>query len=304
MFTSANLAAARLSALESRECFKEKVEFRPEDSLNGRLDQGRSGRKTLGSSLVSVAALISKLDEEQPTQWASRSAPTLQLRSIRKPDEALKLFLQKVEKHRATIEQTQIDSAPVVNFDSAEAQTVTLDHVPAVEREIRRTAYSLIMKHCGEARDFVAASDNRFNAATNILTARAEAILMAERLLRRVDDGFSVNTAAWTLTTSSSANTPALFESCRSPQNVKVTVQDCQAYEKEQQLLKEAKMQKLLQEVSEEIARQPEDKYPQQPNLGVLPRFINGLLLSAERLPRLNVADVPVNAMSAATSIR
>lgn len=304
MFTSANLAASRLSALESRDCFNRKAEVQADDSANGRTQgQGCRAKKPLGSSLVSVAALISKLDETHPTQWESRSAPTLQLRPIRKPDEALKLFLQRVEKHRVGKEESHADTASVEEFNSYESQTVTLDRVPAYEREVRRTAYSQLMKHCSAGRDFVTASDNRFNAATSILVARAEALLMAERFLRRIDDGFSINTAAWTLTTPNTNNTPALFESCRTPQNIKVTVQDCQLYAKEQQLLKEAKMQKLLEQVSQEISCQSAQNTAQKPEIGVLPRLITGILESAERLPRLNVADVPVNAMSAATTI-
>ncbi len=302
MFTSANLAAARISALESYDCFKPKVEAQTDDSVHAKtLGKGRHGKKPLGSALVSVAALISKLDEEQPTQWESRSAPTLQLRPIKKPDEALKLFLQKVEKHRVTRESTLPETAHVPSPVDYEFQTVTLDRVPAVEREVRRTAYSLLMKHCGTGRDFVTASDNRFNASTSILAARAEAILMAERLLRRVENGFSVNTFAWTLTTPSTENTAALFESCRTPQSVKVTVQDCQLYAQEQCSMKEARMQKLLDEVSAEITHDSNKTVKKE--LGVLPRLITGILESAERLPRLNVADVPVNAMSAATSI-
>jgi hypothetical protein len=174
--------------------------------------------------------------------------------------------------------------------------------VPAIEREARRSAYSLLMKHCGTARDFVTASDNRFNASTSILTARAEAILLAERLLRRLDDGFSVNTLAWTLTAPNTDNTPALFDSCRTPQNIKVTVQNCQDFSKEQQSLKDAKMKILLDEVSQEVS-QAVQKPSQRSEIGVLPRLITGILESAERLPRLNVADVPVNAMAAATTI-
>jgi len=304
MFTSANLAASRLSGLESPDCFNRRAEVQSDDSVNGgTLGKGCRAKKPLGSSLVSVAALISKLDEKHPTQWESRSAPTLQLRPIRKPDEALKLFLQRVEKHRVGKEGSHIDTAPVEEFNSYESQTVTLDRVPAVERELRRTAYSQLMKHCSAGRDFVTASDNRFNASTSILVARAEALLMAERFLRRIDNGFSINTAAWTLTTPNTDNTPALFESCRTPQNIKVTVQNCQLYTKEQQLLKEAKMQKLLEQVSQEISCQPAQTTAQKPEIGVLPRLITGILESAERLPRLNVADVPVNAMSAATTI-
>lgn len=303
MFTSANLAPARISALESHDCFKPKVEAQSDDSIHAKtLGKGRLGKKPLGSALVSVAALISKLDEEQPTQWESRSAPTLQLRPIKKPDEALKLFLQKVERHRVTREDALPETAPIHSPEDYEFQTVTLDRVPAVEREIRRTAYSLLMKHCGTGRDFVTSCDNRFNASTSILAARAEAILMAERLLRRVENGFSISTFAWTLTTPSTENTAALFESCRTPQSVKVTVQDCQLYAKEQNSTKEARMQKLLDEVSAEITHDSSKKV--QKELSVLPRLITEILESAERLPRLNVADVPVNVMSAATSIR
>lgn len=303
MFTSANLAASRLTSLESQDCFRRKPEVKTEESVNGRtLGKGRQGKKPLGSALVSVAALISKLDEEQPTQWESRSAPTLQLRPVCKPDEGLKLFLQRVEKHRVNREESQADATPIEELNWLEAQTVTLDRVPAIEREVRRSAYSLLMKHCGTARDFVTASDNRFNASTSILTARAEAILLAERLLRRLDDGFSVNTLAWTLTAPNTDNTPALFDSCRTPQNIKVTVQNCQDFSKEQQSLKDAKMKILLDEVSQEVS-QAVQKPSQRSEIGVLPRLITGILESAERLPRLNVADVPVNAMAAATTI-
>lgn len=238
MFTSATLAAARLSALESYDCFKRFGSSQAEpaepvaevDCLHGNTPvKNRPGKKTLGTSLVSVAALISKLDEEQPTQWESRSAPTLQLRPIRKPDEALRIFLKKVESHRLNRLNSEADTREVEEaFDSVEAQTVTLDRVPAYDREVRRTAYSLLMRNCGPHRDFVTASDNRFNASTSILTARAEAILLAERLLRCVENGFTVTTAAWTLTTPLTDNTPALFESCRTPASVKVSVQDCQ----------------------------------------------------------------------------
>jgi hypothetical protein len=287
MFTSANLAASRLTSLESQDCFRRKPEVKTEESVNGRtLGKGRQGKKPLGSALVSVAALISKLDEEQPTQWESRSAPTLQLRPVCKPDEGLKLFLQRVEKHRVNREESQADATPIEELNWLEAQT----------------AYSLLMKHCGTARDFVTASDNRFNASTSILTARAEAILLAERLLRRLDDGFSVNTLAWTLTAPNTDNTPALFDSCRTPQNIKVTVQNCQDFSKEQQSLKDAKMKILLDEVSQEVS-QAVQKPSQRSEIGVLPRLITGILESAERLPRLNVADVPVNAMAAATTI-
>ncbi|MBX9950460.1 MAG: hypothetical protein K2Y39_14930 [Candidatus Obscuribacterales bacterium] len=304
MFTSANLAAARLSALENHDCFTRNAEVRSYDSVNGKtLGKGCRTKQPLDSSLVSVAALISKMDEDQPTQWESRSAPTLQLRPVRNPDQALKLFLQKVEKHRVDREEAQADTVPVLDINSSESQTVTLDRVPAFEREVRRTAYTQLMKHSNASRDFVTASDNRFNASTNILVARAEALLMVERFLRRVDNGFSVNTPAWTLTTPNTDNTPALFESCRTPQNVKVTVQDCQVYAREQQLLREAKMQKLLDQVSEEITCQSAQKTAQRTDMGVLPRLIAGILESAERLPRLNVADLPVNAMSAATTI-
>ncbi len=223
MFTSANLAAARLSALENMDCFRQSAdtcpaEVKAEDSVHGlTLGKGRQSRKTLGSSLVSVAALISKLDEEQPTHWESRSAPTLQLRPIRKPDEALRIFLEKVEKARVNREDAEADTTPVIDLDDYSSQTVTLDRVPAYEREIRRTAYSLLMKRSGSDRDFVTASDNRFNASTSILTARAKAVLMTERLLRRVEHGFTVNTVGWTLTTPNTDNMPALFESCRTP---------------------------------------------------------------------------------------
>lgn len=236
MFTSANLAAARLSALENIDCFKRSAdtcvsEAKTEESVHGlTLGKAGKGRKTLGSSLVSVAALISKLDEEQPTQWESRSAPTLQLRPIRKTDDALRIFLKRVEKARVNREDSEAETSPVIDVDDYSSQTVTLDRVPALEREIRRTAYSLLMKSSGSQRDFVTASDNRFNASTSILTARAEAVLMAERLLRRVEHGFTVNTVAWTLTTPNTDNMPALFEACRTPQSVKVTVQDCQRF--------------------------------------------------------------------------
>lgn len=242
MFTSATLAAARLSALENYDCFKrsdapavQKDEQADVDCLHGNTPlKNRPAKKTLGASLVSVAALISKLDEEQPTQWESRSAPTLQLRPIRKPDEALRIFLKKVESHRVNRLNSEADTRPVEEaFDSIDAQTVTLDRVPAYDREVRRTAYSLLMRNCGPVRDFLTASDNRFNASTSILTARAEAILLAERLLRRVDNGFTVTTAAWTLTAPLTDNTPALFESCRTPASVKVSVQDCQSSARE-----------------------------------------------------------------------
>lgn len=243
MFTSATLAAARLSALESHDCFKQSGSSQGEpeepalesDCLHGNTPvKNRPGKKTLGTSLVSVAALISKLDEEQPTQWESRSAPTLQLRPIRKPDEALRVFLKKVESHRLNRLNSEANTRQVEEaFDSVEAQTVTLDRVPAYDREVRRTAYSLLMRNCGPHRDFVTASDNRFNASTSILTARAEAILLAERLLRRVENGFTVTTAAWTLTAPLTDNTPALFESCRTPASVKVSVQDCQSFKQD-----------------------------------------------------------------------
>ena len=315
MFTSANLAAARLSALENQQCLKAKAAAGQEDSVHGNtLGKAHHGRKTLGSSLVSVAALISKLDEEQPRQWESGSAPTLQLRPVRKPDEALRIFLQRVEKARTdreVREDENVDTVPVQeadssnshnSFDPYSSQTITLDRVPAYEREIRRTAYSLLMKSCGPERDFVTASDNRFNASTTILVARAEAILLSERLLRRVEHGFSVTTPAWTLSTPDTNNTPALFESCRTPQNVKVTVQNCQNFDKEQQLLKDKRMQQLIEEVSQEIIQETKNKSRKAETSG-LERFITGILESAERLPRLNVADVPVNAMSAATTI-
>lgn len=306
MFTSANLAATRLSALENQQCLKAKADAGQEDSVHGNtLGKARHGRKTLGSSLVSVAALISKLDEEQPTQWESRSAPTLQLRPVRKPDEALRIFLQRVEQARIDREGEDVDTAPVQepeSFDPYNSQTITLDKVPAYEREIRRTAYSLLMQKCGPERDFVTASDNRFNASTTVLVARAEAILLSERLLRRVEHGFSVTTPAWTLSTTDTDNTPALFESCRTPQNVKVTVQNCQNFDKEQQLLKDKRMQQLIEEVSQEIIQETKNQSRKAETSG-LERFITGILESAERLPRLNVADVPVNAMSAATTI-
>jgi hypothetical protein len=238
MFTSATLAAARLSALESYDCFKrsesspaEHHEQADVECVHGNTPvKNRPGKKNLGSSLVSVAALISKLDEEQPTQWESRSSPTLQLRPIRKPDEALRIFLKKVESHRLNRLDSEADTRPVQEgCDGIESQTVTLDRVPAYDREVRRTAYSLLMRNCGPHRDFVTASDNRFNASTSILTARAEALLLAERLLRRVENGFTVTTAAWTLTAPVSENTPALFESCRTPASIKVSVQDCRS---------------------------------------------------------------------------
>lgn len=328
MFTSANLAAARLSALENHQCLKAAANGVQDQSVHGNtLGKAHHGRKTLGSSLVSVAALISKLDEEQPTQWESRSAPTLQLRPVRKPDEALRIFLQKVEKarvNREEREEQEADTAPVqdphyleshesdesyepyeslASFDAYDSQTITLDKVPAYEREIRRTAYTLLMKRSGPERDFVTASDNRFNASTSILVARAEAILLSERLLRRLDHGFSVTTPAWTLTTPNTDNTPALFESCRTPQNVKVTVQNCQSFELERQLLKDNRMQQLIDEVSREISQESADKPACKLETSGLPRFITGILESAERLPRLNVADIPVNAMSAATTV-
>ncbi len=309
MFTSANLAAARLSALENLDCFKQPPESRntesqAEESVHGlTLGKARQGKKPLNSALSSVAALITKMDEEQPTHWESRSAPTLQLRPIRKPDEALRIFLGKVERARLNREDSEAITAPVADYDSIEQQTVTLDRVPAFEREIRRTAYTILMKNSGQQRNFVTASDNRFNASTSILTQRAEAVLTAERLLRRVDNGFTVSTVAWSLTTPNTDNTPALFESCRTPQSIKVSVQDCQTYRKEQQLLKEQQMQQTqtqgLKEVSENQKLETENKR----ELGVLPRIISGILESTVRMPRLNVADVPVNAMSAATTV-
>lgn len=310
MFTSANLAAARLSALENLDCFKQPEqagakEREAANSVHGNtLGKARHGRKPLGSALVSVAALITKMDEEQPSHWESRSAPTLQLRPLRKPDEALRIFLGKVEKARINREDAEADTAPVVEPDWIAAQTITLDRVPAYEREIRRTAYSLLMKRCSGERDFVTACDNRFNASTSILCARAEAVLMAERLLRRVEHGFTVNTVAWTLTTPNTDNTPALFESCRTPQGIKVSVQDCQNYRMEQQILKDEQMQKIQDQASAGINQDNQTREPEHRNeMGVIPRIISGILESAERMPRLNVADVPVNAMSAATRI-
>lgn len=313
MFTSANLAAARLSALENLDCFKQPAQSPvPESeatmSTHGHtLGKARQGKKPLGSALVSVAALISKLDEEQPTQWESRSAPTLQLRPLRKPDEALRIFLGKVEKARINRQDAEADTAPAIEQDWSDAQTITLDHVPAYEREIRRTAYSLLMKRCGAEREFVTACDNRFNASTSILTQRAEAVLMAERLLRRVEHGFTVNTLAWTLTTPNTDNTPALFESCRTPQNIKVTVQDCQNYRMQHQILKDEPMQQIQSQMPAGISQASPDiqmrESERKNEMGVIPRIISGILESAERMPRLNVADLPVNAMSAATTI-
>ncbi len=132
MFTSANLAAARLSALENIDCFKRSAdtcvsEAKTEESVHGlTLGKAGKGRKTLGSSLVSVAALISKLDEEQPTQWESRSAPTLQLRPIRKTDDALRIFLKRVEKARVNREDSEAETSPVIDVDDYSSQTVTL----------------------------------------------------------------------------------------------------------------------------------------------------------------------------------
>jgi hypothetical protein len=313
MFTSANLAAARLSALENLDCFKQPAQPRvPETeaaaSVHGHtLGKARQGKKPLGSALVSVAALISKLDEEQPTQWESRSAPTLQLRPLRKPDEALRIFLGKVEKARINQQDAEAKTAPAIVQDWSDAQTVTLDRVPAYEREIRRTAYALLMKRCGSERDWVTALDNRFNASTGILTQRAEAVLMAERLLRRVEHGFTISTVAWTLTTPNTDNMPALFESCRTPQNIKVTVQDCQNYRMEQQILKAEPLQQFQNQAPVCISQFSLDNPLHEPEhkneMGVIPRIISGILESAERIPRLNVADVPVNAMSAATRI-
>jgi len=229
MFTSATLAASRLSALEGYECLRREQSQAGEDCLRGNTQaRHRPMRKPLGSSLMSVAALISKLDEEQPTQWESRSAPTMQLRPIRKTDEALRIFLKKVEAHRANKSACEADTNSIDElFDSVEAQTVTLDRVPALDRELRRSAYSLLMKNAREHRDFAVATDNRFNASTSILTARAQAIRLAERMLRRVDNGFTVTTMAWTLTVPTTENTPALFESCRTPISIRVSVQDC-----------------------------------------------------------------------------
>ncbi|MCC7532111.1 MAG: hypothetical protein IT342_26645 [Candidatus Melainabacteria bacterium] len=313
MFTSANLAAARLSALENLYCFKQPAsscvpEAEASISVHGQtLGKARHGRKPLGSALVSVAALISKMDEEQPNHWESRSAPTLQLRPLRKPDQALRIFLGKVEKARINREEAEPETAPVVEPDWLEAQTITLDRVPAYEREIRRTAYLLLMKRCGGKRDFVTACDNRFNACTSILAQRAEAVLMAERLLRRVPHGFTVNTVAWTLTTPNTGNTPALFESCRTPQNIKITVQDCQIYQMEQQILKDEPMQQIQSRIPADTSQVSPDNLMHEPErkkeIGVMPRIISGILESAERMPRLNVADLPVNAMSAATTI-
>lgn len=307
MFTSANLAAARLSALENMDCFKRSsdscaVQEKAEESVHGlTLGKAGQGRKTLGSSLVSVAALISKLDEEQPTHWESRSAPTLQLRPIRKPDEALRIFLQKVEKARVNREASEFDTTPVIDVDDYSSQTVTLDRVPAYEREIRRTAYSLLMKRGGSQRDFITASDNRFNASTSILTARAEAVLMTERLLRRVEHGFTVNTVGWTLTTPNTDNMPALLEACRTPQSVKVSVQDCQNYKNE--LLKVQQMQQIQEQGQVGVSQTQTRDQDRKREVGVIPRIISGILESAERMPRLNVADVPVNAMSAVTRV-
>ncbi len=305
MFTSANLAAARLSALENHQCLKlanSEAQAHEEDidSFHGcTLGKNRQAKRPLGSSLVSVAALISKLDEEQPTHWESRSAPTLQLRPIRKPDEALRIFLKKVEAARVNREDLEFDTTLCSELDNNyDAQTVTLDRVPAFEREIRRTAYSLLMKRCGPARDFITASDNRFNASTSILTARAEAVLLAERLLRRLEHGFSVNTTAWTLTTPDTEYTPALFEACRTPQSVKVTVKDCHTPRKEDQMLQNQA------QAREEIQIDWQEKPSRKSEMGVIPRIITGILDAAERMPRLNVADVPVNAMSAATTIQ
>lgn len=245
MFTSANLAAARLSALENHECFRQSKQATESSSFNGEtLGKGRSSKKQLGSALSSVAALISKLDEEQPTQWESRSAPTLQLRAIKRPDETLSIFLKKVEAARISREGTSSALSGSANLTGTSSsadttllqplwqdenfdQTQTLDRIPAYESEIRRTAYTILMKRAGSARDFVTAADNRFDASTTILTARAEALLVAERMLKRVDNGFTVHTTAWTLTTPFTDNMPALFEACRTPLNIKVTVQNC-----------------------------------------------------------------------------
>lgn len=303
MFTSANSAAARLSALENNHCLKavETPERQETDSFSGNtLGKGRQGKKPLGASLVSVAALISKLDEQQPTQWESRSAPTLQLKPVRKTDEALRIFLRRVEAARVNRQECEEDTTQLDVEESApDSQTVTLDNIPAYEREVRRTAYSLLMKRCGPDRNFVTASDNRFNSATNILTARAEAMLLSERLLRRVEHGFTVNTPAWTLTTSNTENTAALFEACRTPQSVKVSVKNCHSQ-------KFASEQSSVQTSSYEDSKFDDSlaKPQRKTDYGVIPRIISGIIEAAERMPRLNVADVPVNAMSAATTVQ
>lgn len=226
MFTSANVAAARLSVLEDEACFASNQQSDYASSHRGlKLAKGSKSAQ-LGSSLMSVAALISKLDEEQPVAYESSSSPTLRLQPLKKPEEALQKFLERVEAARLKGDQRTADWqswAPVTEEFSKFEETDTLDNIPCQIMETRRSAYKTLAKRTFNYLNFERADTNRFNTSTEQLVISAQKANLPERVMIRWVNGVAFHAPGWTLSTADDKDPASLLKACRTAAEVKVS---------------------------------------------------------------------------------
>lgn len=231
MFTSANVAAAKLSVFENEACFAGADQVEHAASNRGpRLLKGAKSNQ-LGASLMSVAALISKLDEDQPSTYESRSSPTLRLQPLRKPDEALKIFLERVEAARLKDVKVEIPIAETQSWAPKTAEisqfeeTQTLDNVPFQILETRRSAYKTLAKRTFSYLNFERAEGKTFDTSLEQIIIEVQPLRVAERVMIRSNDGVAFHSVGWTLSTAEDKDPASLLKACRTAAEVKITFQ-------------------------------------------------------------------------------
>lgn len=231
MFTSANVAAARLSVFENEACFAGADQIDHAASHRGPQLLKGSKSNQLGASLLSVAALISKLDEDQPSTYESRSSPTLRLQPLRKSDEALKFFLERVEAARLKDVKTDVvvvepqswapETAEISRFE----ETQTLDNVPVQILETRRSAYKTLAKRTFSYLNFERADGKTFDTSLEQIMLKVQPPRVAERVLIRSVDGVAFHSQGWTLSIADDKDPASLLKACRTAAEVKITFQ-------------------------------------------------------------------------------